>query len=101
MKSLGLLLSIKYVAADFSIMQKSLNEFYLNRTGNDERNLNIGAFGQNVFSALKNYGCWCYFNDDGSPQGSLYNRPSQGQPVDDLDQYCRELNYGYDCLLTL
>ena len=51
------------------------------------------------FNQFQNYGCWCYFTGDGALQGSLHNRRGAGRPVDDMDSYCRDLQWGYDCLL--
>ena len=40
---------------------------------------------------LNQYGCWCYFEDD---HGS-----GRGQPVDEVDKFCKTLHDGYSCIL--
>ena len=37
------------------------------------------------------YGCWCYYGDE---HGSFKGR---GEPVDQWDTFCKELNQGYEC----
>ena len=40
---------------------------------------------------VNEYGCWCYFQDDVG-RGS-------GEPVDTLDEICRTLHHGYECII--
>merc|ERR1712066_14687 len=93
-----LLAAIPFARADFSIMASNYDAMAQNaskqlRSGN--RNVApIPSFNQ-----FQNYGCWCYFTGDGALQGSLHNRRGAGRPVDDMDSYCRDLQWGYDCLL--
>jgi len=99
MKLVGLLPLIKYAVADLSIMQGNFKELYANVTGirkEGDRNVQVAVPSFNLFDT---YGCWCYFNADGSLQGSLNNRHGMGRPVDEMDEYCRQLTWGYDCLL--
>jgi len=98
-KLIGLLPLIKYAVADVSIMQKNFKEIYTNVTANQpgaDRNVQVSIPSFNLFNT---YGCWCYFNADGSLQGTLNGRHGAGRPVDEMDEYCRQLTYGYDCLL--
>ena len=37
---------------------------------------------------INNYGCWCYFEDQ--------HGQGKGQPVNDVDEYCKQLHQGYD-----
>jgi len=37
---------------------------------------------------LKNYGCWCYFEEE----------RGKGQPVDEYDRQCKILQDGYECI---
>lgn len=37
------------------------------------------------------YGCWCYFEED--------HGKGKGEPVDQIDQFCRTLHHGYSCIL--
>merc|ERR1712066_594480 len=93
-----LLAAIPFARADFSIMASNYDAMAQNaskqlRSGN--RNVApIPSFNQ-----FQNYGCWGYFTGDGALQGSLHNRRGAGRPVDDMDSYCRDLQWGYDCLL--
>jgi len=98
-KLIGLLPLIKYAVADVSIMQNSFRELSTNVTANQpgmDRNVQIAIPSFNLFTT---YGCWCYFNADGSLQGTLNGRHGAGKPVDQMDEYCRQLTHGYDCLL--
>lgn len=97
MKLVGLLPLVNYAVADLNIMKNNFNELLANLTaGGDDRNI-----AQNVpsFQLFDTYGCWCYFNNDGSLMGALNNRHGAGRPVDEMDEYCRQLTWGYDCLL--
>ena len=38
---------------------------------------------------INNYGCWCYFEEQ--------HGQGKGQPVNDVDEYCKQLHQGYDC----
>ena len=42
------------------------------------------------FAAIQNYGCWCHWQDD-RPVGG------HGQPIDEIDAWCKSLSQGYDC----
>lgn len=44
-----------------------------------------------IFEAKHNRGCWCYF-DQTHGQG-------RGQPVDRIDEICKQLHQNYECLL--
>ena len=44
-----------------------------------------------LFSNARNYGCWCDLDD-------AQRRQSKGQPVNALDQACRDLQHAYDCI---
>lgn len=50
-----------------------------------------GLTGQDM-GLLNNYGCWCYFEENHG-----YGR---GQPVDELDTYCKQLHDGYECIIS-
>merc|ERR1719216_585551 len=45
---------------------------------------------------VRNYGCWCYFDDENN-DGRL-DAP-RGPPVDYLDEMCRSLHQGYECAI--
>lgn len=94
MKLVGLLPIISYVAADVNIMKTNFQGLMANLTSTN-RNVQSNP----SFAAFDTYGCWCYFNADGSLQGSLNNRHGAGRPVDEMDEYCRQLTWGYDCLI--
>lgn len=38
---------------------------------------------------LVDYGCWCYFEQTAG----------RGQPIDELDTYCKQLQDGYKCII--
>ena len=42
----------------------------------------------NEWEDIEDYGCWCYF--DGVK--------GHGDPVDTVDQHCKQLNLGYECI---
>ena len=45
---------------------------------------------------VRNYGCWCYFDDEDN-DGRL-DAP-RGPPRDYLDDMCRSLHQGYECAM--
>jgi len=45
-----------------------------------------------LLSQLNGYGCWCFF--DGEHQGK-----AKGIPIDEFDNACRTLNWGYQCAI--
>ena len=42
-------------------------------------------------SSINGYGCWCYF-DGKFGKG-------KGEPIDELDQFCKTLQQGYECII--
>ena len=46
---------------------------------------------QGQMGLINQYGCWCYFEDD-------YIK-GMGQPMDELDKICKDLNQGYRCII--
>ena len=48
------------------------------------------AFVQQI-SGLQNYGCWCYFDEN--------HGLGKSQPVDDIDNYCKQLHNNYECTI--
>merc|ERR1711881_329921 len=44
-----------------------------------------------VLGRIEHYGCWCYFDND--------NGLGKGQPVNELDSFCRTLHEGYECAI--
>ena len=96
---LPFLFQIYHVAADWSTMTEAY-EAGLEKLKNstDDRNL-ADIWGANNWSLFSRYGCWCHFDDAGVLKGNLNNRHGLGRPVDELDEYCRILQWGYDCLL--
>merc|ERR1711981_1328458 len=40
---------------------------------------------------LDEYGCWCYFYDNVGR--------GKGQPIDEVDGFCKTLNEGYECAI--
>ena len=55
-------------------------------SGPSARALNAADMGY-----LSEYGCWCYFED-------MVGRGS-GLPVDKVDQMCKDLQHGYECIM--
>merc|ERR1712080_124204 len=39
---------------------------------------------------LSDYGCWCYFEG--------HHGKGKGQPVDEIDEFCKTLHDGYECI---
>merc|ERR1711970_1486957 len=76
----------RVVFADVSSMKNSLAQHIRNKTG-PLRSL-TGNILDNYFVE---YGCWCYYGDE---HGSFKGR---GEPVDQWDTFCKELNQGYEC----
>ena len=54
-----------------------------------DRNIADHLLGANM-AIFRGYGCWCNLN-------SLF-RAGHGQPQDDVDENCRKLHLGYDCI---
>jgi len=72
----------------------SLNEWYDKSTRGGYRMTDCGDSDEGCasflpFDGIWNYGCWCYFSNNAG-HGS-------GQPVDELDAICQELQYCYRC----
>ena len=44
-------------------------------------------------SQLKNYGCWCYFDDENSMK---INGLGKSKPVDEIDTFCKQLHNNYN-----
>lgn len=64
------------------------------RRDNTEANEAEGALVSNepsTFAAITDYGCWCYFGDDGGM--------ARGEPVDSIDEQCRVLRRSYECAI--
>jgi len=95
MKLVGLLPLLSGTAfAGLAQIQSDLEELAKNSTN---RNVQITLGG--TFNQINAYGCWCYFHADGALQGELDNRRGRGRPVDVMDSFCRDLTWGYDCIL--
>merc|ERR1712060_190104 len=47
--------------------------------------------GDTSMAAIRNYGCWCFFDDD--------HGQGKGAPVDGVDAICKNLHMGYDCAM--
>jgi len=47
--------------------------------------------GDDSMAAIRNYGCWCFFDDD--------HGQGKGAPVDAVDAICKNLHMGYDCAM--
>ena len=47
--------------------------------------------GEDSMAAIRNYGCWCFFDDD--------HGQGKGAPVDSVDAICKNLHMGYDCAM--
>lgn len=72
-------------------------ELLVARAAETDRNV-ANIVGPN-WNNLREYGCWCYFHADGSMPGEVDARQGKGKPIDTLDSLCRELSWGYDCLI--
>ena len=99
--TLTLLVKLKLVnvmvKADWMKMNEEIKKI-MGQNKTQDRN-QASLWGAGNFAFFSRYGCWCNFNDDGSLQGSLGNRHGMGKPKDELDEACRSLQWGYDCIL--
>merc|ERR1712046_221378 len=63
----------------------------LNKTlENSSQQRQFGSMMKSWLNDVSQYGCWCYF-------GSMAPGYGRGKPVDELDQYCKDLHQGYEC----
>ena len=86
------------VFADFSTITETLTSLSQNvssvainfeaRNTFDPRE--ITDFTSSLLQNINNYGCWCYFDADKIGKG-------RSQPMNEVDQLCRNLHYGYEC----
>lgn len=85
----GLILLPAQLLADFATMldtTKNIEQLF-GRFRSTNSNFNV------ISSSMLNingYGCWCYFEKDDIHKG-------KGEPVDEIDQFCRYLLEGYQC----
>ena len=83
--------SIQIISASFESVWEVMTDAYF---GVSNGNFNPFTHGE-LFSAwnqwedIEDYGCWCYF--DGTKKG-------HGEPVDLVDENCKNLNLGYECV---
>merc|ERR1712099_190569 len=47
--------------------------------------------GEDAMQNIRNYGCWCFFDDD--------HGQGKGAPIDSVDAMCKNLHMGYDCAM--
>lgn len=74
-----------YVTADNQAIKDALEDLQTNNTGL------VRGLVKADMGMLDQYGCWCYFESD---HGS-----GRGQPVDDVDKFCKTLHDGYSCIM--
>jgi len=66
-------------------------ENLLDKTNADFEDGDRGLTAQDM-GLLSDYGCWCYFEEA--------HGAGKGQPVDELDGYCKQLHDGYECIIA-
>lgn len=66
-------------------------EDQFNQLMKDNANGGYRAIQQSNMGLVNGYGCWCYFEND--------NYKGKGTPVDAIDQYCKLLHQGYECII--
>ena len=88
---------ILHVFASLSKMQEQFST-YKNATKNatiiDPRTPGLRNLQSQLglwLSSINGYGCWCYF-DGKFGKG-------KGEPIDELDQFCKTLQQGYECVI--
>merc|ERR1711881_109783 len=77
---------IGLASAGFDQMKSDLNAL----TGNSSMRAFTGQIASAV-DGLDEYGCWCYFYDNVGR--------GKGQPIDEVDGFCKSLNEGYECAI--
>jgi len=81
-----------YVPVTFSSLQTMLENYsILKNTTRPFNRLLTDMMGSSLTNIV-NYGCWCYFGEDGHGKG-------RGEPVNKVDQYCKILHDGYQCIM--
>ena len=49
---------------------------------------------------INGYGCWCNFeNLNGNPDDQNSKRKIYGEPIDEFDEFCQALHFGYECAM--
>jgi hypothetical protein len=84
--------------AGWDQMKRDFDLLKAQAANSTDRNVET-IIGDVQFEQFDQYGCWCYFHSDGSMQGALNDRKGRGKPIDIMDSFCRDLTWGYDCLL--
>lgn len=49
------------------------------------------ALTESNMGLIADYGCWCYFEEN--------HGQGRGQPVDEIDTFCKTLHEGYECII--
>lgn len=79
-----------WVHADMVKIQETLKDLAANYTGDRSDGLRTVTSFFDFSDVINGYGCWCYFDKP-------VNR-GHGQPIDNFDGYCKQLNEAYDCI---
>lgn len=76
----------------FSTLETMLENYssLQNSTGRPFNRLLTDMMGSSLENIV-NYGCWCYFGTDGHGKG-------RGEPVNRVDEFCKNLHDGYQCI---
>lgn len=77
------------VLGDMQKMMQSIKSLHSKSPNATLRGL--GDFTDDIFLQLNAWGCWCYFDEDYSL--------GRSQPVNEIDELCRTLHDGYECIL--
>jgi hypothetical protein len=83
--------SDKQAASDFVKVNRSDDGESSEEGGDDEDQGGLRALLKTDMGLLDEYGCWCYFQMDVGR--------GQGEPVDEIDGFCRTLHKGYECII--
>jgi len=93
--------SVALVAADYETIKENFVNLVKNATRNSEAvraalQDTVGrSFGSSwasdYISAIDEYGCWCYFQED--------HGKGRGPPANEVDAQCKVLHDGYTCIL--
>lgn len=93
----GALAGFAEMEAAYNTLVTQANTIMRARGPNSDKNV-APPLGTN-FANIDQYGCWCYFHPNGTIQGDFGDRRGRGVPVNSLDEECRKLTWGYDCII--
>jgi len=93
-RTVAVLSSAAMVSADLMTIKQNFIGLVKNSTmqipgSGDTRSFESG-WASEMIDAINEYGCWCYFQENGS---------GRGPPANEVDSQCKKLQDGYTCII--